>query len=270
LKNCILYEGPSMLDGKPIVALVAGLMRPSANPKVPFPQVYVLPQDVLEGAKREASTCGSCRVREFCYVRNDSIQSVAKSYLRGNYEPRNADHNDFIAANGLRLCAFGDPAALPEPLIDELCELVDPLAPWTFYTEEWRRFPSLSIYGMASVHTLKQKREANRLGWRTFRIVPPCTCTLQVGELGLGIPDPLCPLCGGSGADLKLTRIEHREVLCHAIQSALRPDVLGEGNCADCPYPCDGCAGGHRGPDIYIPAHGNKARKFLAAYTKEI
>jgi hypothetical protein len=61
----ILYRGPSMIDGKPIVAIATGYDNESVNQKTgAMAQVWILRDDIapIEAAQRgeDASICGQC------------------------------------------------------------------------------------------------------------------------------------------------------------------------------------------------------------------
>ena len=65
MKSAILYQGPSVIDGKPIVAIA---MLSRTNPKVGFAvQTYILVDGItpLEASKNGAdfSICGDCKFR---------------------------------------------------------------------------------------------------------------------------------------------------------------------------------------------------------------
>ena len=70
----ILYEGPSILDGKPIVVIMTGAKAPSHNAKTgAMAQTYILRQDIppLEAvkSKEDVSICGDCPHKgTSCYV----------------------------------------------------------------------------------------------------------------------------------------------------------------------------------------------------------
>jgi hypothetical protein len=93
----VLYEGPSMLDGAPIVAVLTGLDRASKNEKTgDLLQLWILRQDVApnDAAKdgNDASVCGACPHRRqedgtrTCYVMvYQGPRAVWAAYKRGRY-----------------------------------------------------------------------------------------------------------------------------------------------------------------------------------------
>src|SRR5262249_22568276 len=72
--GAVAWEGKSLLDSKPVVVLVTGLSRPSANRGTgPMVQTWVLRRDVppTEAVQTgaDASVCGDCSFRRgACYV----------------------------------------------------------------------------------------------------------------------------------------------------------------------------------------------------------
>lgn len=178
----ILYDGPSMLDGAPIVAIAT---LSSKNAKTGnMVQVWILrkdmkPTDAIHTGD-DASICGECphrgeiengkNVRRSCYVRVfHGPHSVYRAYQRGNYEPvedprsiSRALRNRFV-----RLGAYGDPAALPSEVI---AAIVHRATGWTGYTHSWKDRPELAQWCMASCDTDRDEREALLLGFRTFRV----------------------------------------------------------------------------------------------------
>jgi len=67
-RNCVFYDGPSMLDGSPIFAALVGLDKPSANTATgTMAQIYIMRSDVSPVAAiatgADASICGECKMR---------------------------------------------------------------------------------------------------------------------------------------------------------------------------------------------------------------
>jgi len=172
----LVYEGPSMLDGQPIVCLATGIDQPSRNGKTgPMVQTYILRQDVppLEAVKTGAdkSICGDCKLRgnngkdRVCYVTlfrdPTNVYSSARKPL-----PKTALNN-----RGVRLGAYGDPAALPTSVIRRL---VKKSAVHTGYTHQWLTCDQdLKNYVMASCDSPEDRESAKSLGWQTFRVKHP-------------------------------------------------------------------------------------------------
>ncbi len=229
--NGVIYEGPSVLNGEPIVALVNGLTRPSENRGMgPMLQVYILPageppnQAVKSGA--DAAVCGDCTLRPLnagvCYVITwQGPARVYKSWIAGNLEPN--PWALMSPAIPVRLGAWGDPAALP----DEVLERFLPFKT-TGYTHQWKRYPdrmALKRTCMASVETLQEALSARELGYRYFR-------TRRVEESSMA-----------------------EEVDC--------PKAYGKAQC----YSCRLCSGSESaGKSISIEVHGSAAK--ISNYVK--
>ena len=180
----IVYEGPSRIDGAPIVVIVTGLgpkSERSKNDKTgEMAQVWILradvsPTDAINTGDDE-SICGDCPLRGLledganrfraCYVsvRNAPL-AVWNAYQAGSYEYLT---DETWLDQSTRLGAYGDPAAVPVPV---LRDLVRRGTGHTGYTHQWRqrKFRFLRNLVMASADSLDDKREAQAAGWRTFR-----------------------------------------------------------------------------------------------------
>lgn len=176
----IIYRGPSMLDGAPIIVVATYSKR---NKKTGLMvQTYILREDInpLEASKTGAdiSICGTCPHRGVatddpaakqakkrkCYVNlGHGPLIVWKSYHRGVYAPIDA------AAIGrgrmVRLGTYGDPAAAPSHVWDAL---LSEAAGWTGYSHQAGYRPDMV---MQSADTFEQALAFWQAGARTFRIV---------------------------------------------------------------------------------------------------
>ena len=222
ITGTILYEGPSLLDGAPIVAIATGLDKASANSKTgDMVQTWILaagdlsPQAAVD-AGADSSVCGDCPLKgAACYVVTwRAPRSVYECYKRGNY-PRG--RYDLLQGRKVRVGSYGDPAAVPASVWEQA---VAGAVTYTGYTHQWRRTQATRAFTMASVDTLEQREKARALGFRTFRV--GALETLQAGEI-------LCPASEEAG----------RKVTC-----------------ADCGL----CKGAGKAKDIMIPAHGPGAK----------
>ena len=124
----IVYEGPGVYDGKPIVVIGT---NNSLNPKTGnMWQTWIMRADIEphKAVKTgdDASVCGKCPLRPLsykknklkkpCYVRTfQAPLSVYRKYKRGGYDYISA--SDFRAlvtdSDGLRLGSYGDPSSVP-------------------------------------------------------------------------------------------------------------------------------------------------------------
>jgi hypothetical protein len=232
MAGILLYRGPSLLDGAPIIVIATlreGSKAKDANTKTGnMIQTTIIREDVSpvdavrSGA--DSSICGSCphrgdkatgRLRS-CYVRYYTAPlSIWNAYHRGNYGDDPADL-ETIAAFGdgreVRLGTYGDPAAVP---VHVWAALVSRATKRTGYTHQWRE-PSaapLRALVMASCDRPADRAEAVAAGWRTFRVRAEeqprepgeinCPASKEAGYR------TTCQLCG----------------LCNGVQDRPRPDV---------------------------------------------
>lgn len=177
----VLYSGPSLLNGKPIIVIATGLRTRSKNGKTgEFIQTYILsaekdrPTDALDSGKDE-SVCGDCINRKVdgwgtCYVNvGQGPNAIYAAWKRGVYPEFKDEHLEMFKDRILRLGAYGDPNACPIEIWEKICGVA---SGWTGYTHQWRR-PEAQPYKkfvMASVETEKGMRRAKSMGWKTFRV----------------------------------------------------------------------------------------------------
>lgn len=176
-RGLVVWQGPSRLDGGPIVAIVT---LGSLNAKTgDMAQAWILRWDVTPHdaivAGTDRSICGDCvhrsggAVGRSCYVVWwQSPTTVYKAFVQGAYRtvaPLEAARA--LEGRAVRLAAYGDPAAVPFEIWRTLLVHV---RHYTAYTHQWRtcdqRFAAIA---MASVESEPEADQAHRLGWRTFR-----------------------------------------------------------------------------------------------------
>lgn len=184
----ILYQGPSMIDGAPIV-VIAPSGRSTNGKTGALLQTYILradvsPADAIKQAA-DASICGACphrgvvingrNVGRTCYVNvGQGPRAVFDAYQRGRYAV--AQDANAIAAHGagrkVRLGTYGDPAAVPAHVWHALLARADG---HTGYTHQWREPLAQALRGivMASADSIADAREAHAAGWSTFRVRMP-------------------------------------------------------------------------------------------------
>lgn len=234
-----LYEGPSLLDGKPIVAIAT--VGPTENPKTgQMIQTWILRSDIephlaaRNGADR--SVCGDCPLRPensgACYVTLfQAPLAVYRAWTRGAYpafDPERVSHCAPLWRAAVRLGSYGDPAAVP---LQVWFDLLSRSSASIGYTHQWKRFPWLKRYLMASVDTPEEAAEASAKGWRYFRVRLP--------------HEPLLP----------------DETICPASAEA--------GHQKTC-VACLACNGNTNKPNVAIIAHGpaNKRHAYETLRTK--
>jgi hypothetical protein len=196
-KSFVFYAGPSMLDGAPILGIATGLkQRPglaSENPKtVGMVQTWIVrahrePHEALSG--EDESVCGRCPMRPllvkaarkagedrpYCYVRNSKswpgLINIFRSWKMGNIPTLTLEEAaQRLEGRLVRLGAYGDPAALPLAVWEELLSRA---AGSIGYTHQWRNpivDPGFARWVMASVESPAWRDAANRAGYRTYRV----------------------------------------------------------------------------------------------------
>jgi len=184
----VIYDGPSQIDGKRILAIVTCVRRPSKNAKVgAMLPVYILTADIdpvaaiHSGADR--SICGDCDLRgrivdgrnveRPCYVLVwQDPQSVWHGWQRGSCADISGDPEavrDLGSDRSIRLGAYGDPCAIPLPVWRAF---LSESTMHTAYSHQWRdkRFQAYRDICMASVSSSVDLRAARARGWRTYRV----------------------------------------------------------------------------------------------------
>ena len=212
----VLWEGPSRLDGQPIVVIATGLRRGSTNAKTgAMVQTYILLRDIRPGQAvkegRDASVCGDCPHRSrasggagTCYVNVVfGPAAVWKAYQRGDY-PQGRPED--LAGLAVRMGAYGDPAAAPNWVWRRIARVA---ATWRGYSHQWRRRPGLRGVLMASADSLGEAQRAWARGWRTFRVLMPgqardrnearCPASAEAGHKVECVTCPLALACNGAG-----------------------------------------------------------------------
>lgn len=202
--SLVIWRGPSRLDRSPIVALLQ--LRTSNSKTGDIPSIWIEPDNVDIANPR--STCGDCPLRAGgCYVDARGVFSI-RAATQGKALAPWADVRRIVAGRVLRLGSHGDPLALPLPLIRRLVGLASATVG---YTHHWRRHKSPATGGwlqsaiMASVENSADAKEAQRLGWRTYRIRPWDT-PLEPGEIQCpavvrpgAVTCQQCKVCGTAG-----------------------------------------------------------------------
>jgi hypothetical protein len=227
MNHGIIYKGPSLLDGKPIVVIGTYSKRNSKTGAVL--QTYILCDDgldPLEASKmgKDYSICGDCVMRgtpttdpqrkqavgRRCYVNlGQGVLIVYRSYVNGVYQPvppRILGHNRFV-----RVGTYGDPAAAPEAV---WTELLSEASDWTAYSHQsgWR--PDIAMQSADDYHSAALHWKAGR---RTFRVIADlghldhaneALCPASK-EAGRRVQCTSCKLCKGSTLAKSIAIVEH-------------------------------------------------------------
>ena len=226
-KNTIkVYDGPSLLDGERIIALVTGLKTPSSNTKTAdmlqsWIMRYDVPPHVAIKTGEDSSVCGNCALRPFLAdQRPDHIKKPC--YVLTFHAPRStwkANRDlavtppdqiaDFIDGRQFRFGSYGDPAAVPM-WVWNACKNGERR---TGYTHQWRKFTTRKQWLMASVDNETQAQRATGKGWRTFRVATeqaPLANEIQCPaseESGKRTTCAACQLCGGTSKNARSVAI---------------------------------------------------------------
>lgn len=217
----VLYKGPSMIDGAPIVVIANRITTGSTNAKTgAMVQTFIIRADVDPMAAlrtgQDSAVCGDCRHRPAnegtCYVNvGRSVASVYKALQRGRYALPGVDYDpailpELFAGLTFRAGTYGDPAAAPFPVWRAATVRA---AAVNGYSHQWRdpRFQAFRLLCMASADSAAEALEAQAAGWRTFRVKTAdaakargeVTCPASK-EMGQRTTCEDCRACGGLSA----------------------------------------------------------------------
>jgi hypothetical protein len=241
MKSGIIYKGPSLLDGKPIVVIATYSKRNIKTGVVV--QTYILVDGInpLEASKTGAdfSICGTCAMRgevttdpnrkqaknRRCYVNlGQGVLIVYKSFLRGVYAMADniADRKSIGRGRFVRVGTYGDPAAVPAAVWEDLLSEADTFTAYS-HQSGWR--PDIA---MQSADNHAQAIMHWQAGRRTFRVIA------DLGQLDKQ-NEALCP-CVKRGRPARtmyrvqaLQRICPCQVHCHSrtLELPAAPSCLG-------------------------------------------
>ena len=217
----VLYDGPSKIDGAPIVAIACRIADASNNSKTGamvqtfIMRKYTAPHVALKTGE-DSSVCGDCPLRPIsrgatrCYVRvYQAPLSVWNAFRRGRYAVPGVDFDAALLPAifenlAFRIGSYGDPAAIPASVWKTATRKVKNR---TGYTHQWskRIGTGLKNLCMASADNESDVATATAKGWRTFRVRKydaPTLATESVcpasKEGGQRTQCDSCGLCQGS------------------------------------------------------------------------
>lgn len=228
----IVYEGPSAMDGKPIVCILTGFTG-TKNPKTgQMVQSWILRQDIdpISATRNgeDSSICGDCVHRRdlttgkrSCYVNLLGPNGVYKAWRRGNYQARGRCDARRLQGRSLRVGSYGDPAMLPLEIWRDLC---DNAKQWTGYTHQWQWCdPGFADICMASVETDAEQEQAEALGYRCFRVNKSVALQKRglivcpaSDEGGKRTTCDQCHLCQGNMSE-RSVRVPHVQITVHGV-----------------------------------------------------
>lgn len=215
--GAVIWRGPSLLTGGPIVVVVTGLSDKSRNAKVGDAlTAWILCQDMNPNQAVETGTdrdiCGDCRLRgdgvhgRGCYV--TYWQAALNVWRTVPWRPFVAPEvlARRLIGRTVRLAGYGDPAAVP---VVVWATLLSRAGGWVGYTQQWGTCdPGLRMYCMASVFSEAEAAKAQAAGWRTYRVRTPdqpvaageIVCPAS-NEAGHKLTCADCRLCEGAARD---------------------------------------------------------------------
>ncbi len=211
-KSSVIYQGPSLIDGSPIVCIA---IIGSGNTKTgSMIQTHIIRSDMspMDASKSgmDYAICGNCQhrgnatndptkkqaVNRTCYVTLFQGPTVVyKTFKRGSYALAT---NEQITAIGrgqmVRLGSYGDPSAVPQSVWDAL--LLESIG-HTGYTHQHNANTDYSRL-MYSADSAIEATKAHSEGKRTFRVIPVATWNEQ-GKQSLLQSEILCPASNEAG-----------------------------------------------------------------------
>jgi hypothetical protein len=227
-RSFIIYEGPSLIDGSPIVAIAQ--VKTGNRKTGDMVQTWILRSDIdpITASRTGADTaiCGDCPHKgtpsdkatgwaqdRTCYVNLlFAPNGVFKAYKRGAYDT--AQGHDAIAAiakgKGCRLGSYGDPAACPSYIWESLTSDAEFV---TAYTHNPVNPMPETI--MTSADNAAQAQQAWSRNERTFRVVSDLAQIIKGKEVLCPASDEAgnratcasCKLCGGNSVKAKSVAI---------------------------------------------------------------
>jgi len=219
----VIYDGSSLIDGKPIICILTGIVR-TKNPKTGnMLQTWIFcknnhPWECFISGE-DYSVCGDCKHRKWgtCYVTvSQGPSQVWNAFHRGRYPTWNESYIDLIKGRKIRIGSYGEPAAIP---YDVWKNIIKYTGGYTGYTHQWRKCDQrLRNICMASVDSSNEAQEAQNRGWKTFRISKPserlsknefhCPAAIESGH------KTTCEKCGACGG-LKSKRKKNPVIFVH-------------------------------------------------------
>jgi hypothetical protein len=168
--------------------------------------------------KDSSEVCKDCPLMDTCYVKKGhALMGLKSSAKSKNYTVGcEKDNIGKFTDEFVRFGAFGEPVLAGEKATKQIAQVA---SSWTGYTHQWRdlKYHWANQYFMASVEDVKGKREANALGYRTFRVADSLDEILSdevlcpaSKEAGRKVTCKDCKLCkGGSSKAKNIFIIKH-------------------------------------------------------------
>lgn len=186
----IIYDGPSLLDGGPIVAILTlnSNNKKLVKEKSKLAQIWFLRKDVdpLTASRLglDSSICGNCPFMGTPNFEKDSgVADKRGCYVLLYMRPLSLfkaipvlptisiqEASQFVKGLVLRIGAYGDSGCIDSALLDPLVKVSKK---HLGYTHQWKNKNAgcNTAQTMASVESLRDAKKAQRLGYRTFRVL---------------------------------------------------------------------------------------------------
>jgi hypothetical protein len=229
VQSAVIYRGPSLLDGAPIVVIAILSGRNKKTGRVV--QTYIMRADIdprlASKTGQDYSICGDCPHRgtptldpdkaqaenRSCYVLLGQGPLIAYRGLLAGLYPTVAGH-DAIAAIGaglmVRLGTYGDPAAAPAYVWQALLSRASGHTAYSHQSGQAGAAFDPALM-MQSADSLAEAESAWSKGHRTFRIVKTVADIVKGKEIlcpasaeaGKKTQCAACGLCGGASIKAK-------------------------------------------------------------------
>lgn len=233
LERQIVWEGPSVLTGEPIIVLATGVPTAGSRSKVrsgngktgDMIQVCIVnrdvsPTDALKSGE-DVNVCGDCVHRSKvsggcgdCYTH----KALRRGHAQTGTWKAHSEHGsapfrlEAFAGQLVRFGSYGDPAAVPFEVWEAIAGVAKGL---TGYTHQWRTAdPRFAEHFMASADSVADRREARAKGYRAFR-VRTCDEPRERGEV-------ICP----SSAESKVSTDCATCLACSGVASGRKQDIV--------------------------------------------
>lgn len=204
--SSIIYNGPSLLDNQPIVVIAIISSNNAKTGNMIQTHIIRADMDPMQASKtgKDYSICGNCTHRgtatdnpdkktaqgRTCYVNlGQGPNQVYKAFKAGKYPTATPEQIEALGAGKMvRLGTYGDPAAVPATVWDQLLKNS---SGHTGYTHQHDKSPDYSRM-MYSADNAIDAQSAHNKGYRTFRVIPVQDYA-QNGKGALLQNEILCP-----------------------------------------------------------------------------
>jgi hypothetical protein len=223
-ERMIVWEGPSQITGRPIIALATGVptkgsRSKSGNTKTgDMIQIAIMSAEVnpTEGLKtgQDENVCGKCPFSSkpnggdgSCYTHKNLRRGFAQTATWKTHAQKGSVAFDVtrFAGQRVRFGSYGDPAAVPVEVWQAIVSVAEGV---TSYTHQWRTCPpEFAEFSMASTDNLRERKQARLRGFRSFmpreagspKPLGMITCPASK-EMGMRTTCEQCMMCGGTSA----------------------------------------------------------------------